>query len=159
MDKEKLKIYTARVTQANKSELVVIVYELILDGIEDAKKAYEENDIDAYEKELKRVLKLMNELMGGLNYEYIISFDLIRLYQYVNKSIVAALMKRKPETLDSAKKVMNELFVGFEEVAKEDHSEPVMENTQQVYAGLTYGKGTLNETLMNPGDIQRGYKA
>jgi hypothetical protein len=32
-----------------------------------------------------------------------------------------------------------------------------MENTQDVYAGFTYGKTDVNEMLVNP-DISRGYK-
>lgn len=159
MEKEKLQVYTARITQANKSELVVITYELILDSMRQAKEAFLQNDIQTYENELKRVQKLMNELMGGLNYQYIISYDLIQLYLYVNKRVITALMKRKPDTLDSAQKVMERLLIGFEGVAKEDHSSSLMENSQQLYAGLTYGKGTLNETLVNPNEYSRGYKA
>lgn len=34
-----------------------------------------------------------------------------------------------------------------------------MQNTQQVYAGLTYGRGTLNEVFMNPNEYARGFKA
>jgi len=30
---------------------------------------------------------------------------------------------------------------------------------QQVYAGLTYGKGTLNETYLNAQDYNRGFNA
>ena len=35
-----------------------------------------------------------------------------------------------------------------------------MENTQQVYAGITYGKGlSLDETLVNPAYQNRGFRA
>jgi Flagellin-specific chaperone FliS len=159
MDKEKLQGYTARVTQANRSELVVIVYELILNGIEEAKAAYESCDLQTYEKELKRVQGFLNELMGSLDYQYIISFELIQLYQFVNKRIITAIIKRKPDTLDSAKVIMERLLVGFQEVANQDDSPPVMENTQQLYAGLTYGKGKLNEVFVNVNEHSRGFKA
>jgi hypothetical protein len=32
----------------------------------------------------------------------------------------------------------------------------MMENTQEVYAGLTYGKTDINETLVNP-EANRGF--
>lgn len=44
----------------------------------------------------------------------------------------------------------------FEQVAKEDHSGPVMEHSQQLYAGLTYGKGTLNEVSFGEGSTYGG---
>ena len=50
---------------------------------------------------------------------------------------------------DTVREVMGKLKDAFIEVAKEDDSAPVMENTQQLYAGLTYGKGALNEVLLS----------
>ena len=54
---------------------------------------------------------------------------------------------------------MGGLHESFEKIAQEDTSETVMKNSQQVYAGLTYGKGTLNEVFMNPNEASRGFKA
>ena len=54
--------------------------------------------------------------------------------------------------------MLDNLRVGFEKLHSIDTSEPVMKNTHQVYAGLTYGKGTLNESML--GDTyNRGFKA
>ena len=44
------------------------------------------------------------------------------------------------------------------EVAKQDTSEPLMHNTQQVYAGMTYGKEQLNENFQES-DTSRGFFA
>ena len=46
----------------------------------------------------------------------------------------------------------------FEEVAKQDGSGPVMENTQQVYAGLTYGRDSLSEVTMYGNMANRGFR-
>ena len=35
-------------------------------------------------------------------------------------------------------------------MAKQDFEGPIMQNTQQIYAGLTYGKGYFNESYMDP---------
>ena len=69
------------------------------------------------------------------------------------------MVKKDVSPLDSAMNVMNTLYIGFEGVAKEDNSPPLMENTQQLYAGLTYGKGSLNETYIDPKEHSRGFKA
>lgn len=159
MNSEDRQVYTARITQASRSELVVIMYEMMLEDIDSAKKAHEELDYDTFDKKLKHAQKVLNELMGTLNFKYIISLDLMQLYLYVSKRIITAIMKKTVDTLESVEKVIGSLLVGFEGVSKEDQSGPVMQNTQQLYAGLTYGKGTLNETFLNPNEHKRGFKA
>ena len=47
MTKEMKQNYTLRISQANKSELVVIVYEMLLTYIEDAKAAHANGDTEA----------------------------------------------------------------------------------------------------------------
>lgn len=159
MDSEKLRIYTARITQANRSELVVITYDLIIDSIEAAKESFLKEDILNYERELKRVQKLLNELMGSLDYRFPISKDLFQLYSFCNRRVVSAFFKKEPEFLTSVISVIEKLRVGFEGVAKEDNSRPVMENTQKLYAGLTYGRNALDEVFLSANEASRGFKA
>jgi len=97
--------------------------------------------------------------MGTLNYNYILSYDLMSLYLFVNKAIITAIFKKSPEKLDEAEAILEKLYSSFKEVSKQDNSGPVMQNTQQVYAGLTYGKGVLNETFIDPQQQNRGFMA
>ena len=60
--------------------------------------------------------------------------------------------------MKEAKKVMDELGDAFEQLAEQDKSKPLMGNTQKVIAGITYGKGTLNESLMG-NQASRGFWA
>ena len=57
--------------------------------------------------------------------------------------------------IDEAEKILKRLYTSFCEVAKSDTSGPLMRNTQQVYAGMTYGRTTLNESYME--DSHRGF--
>jgi len=159
VDKEMIQAYTARVAQASKSELIVILYEMTLTEIDDAKKAYEAGDLAAFDKGLKKSHKYVNELIVALDYNYAISYDLISLYLYVNKCIITAIIKRNPDSLESAIRVLKKLLVGFEGVSEADKSGPVMRNTHQVYAGLTYGRGRLNEIDIDPNNGNRGFIA
>ena len=53
------------------------------------------------------------------------------------------------EALKETQKVMERLKLSFSEVSKKDHSGSVIEGSQKVYAGLTYGPGSrLNETVI-----------
>lgn len=158
MKKELLQGFTARITQASKSELVVIQYEIILEEIKEARLGLRDGDMDTFDSSLKKAQKFISELMITLDYTYAISYDLLSLYLYANKSVIIAMMKKDINELDGVEIVINKLLQGFIGVSKEDTSGPVMQNTQQLYAGLTYGKDSLNETFLGQ-DSNRGFKA
>ena len=51
--------------------------------------------------------------------------------------------------IEEAENIMRKLYSSFVQAAALDKSEPLMSNTQQVYAGITYGKNQLNESFVN----------
>lgn len=159
MNKEAIHGFAARISQASKSELVVILYEMTLTEIAEAKSAYQEGNPEAFDKRLKKAQKYVSELMAALDYQYTVSYDLLSLYLYTSKRIITAIVKRNPVSLDSAESVLKKLLTGFKGVSGQDTSGPVMQNSQQLYAGLTYGKGKLNETYLNPDNRSRGFIA
>lgn len=158
MDSEMKKTYAARISQANRSELVVIIYELMLESIKTAKDAFEDEDFETADAELKRAQGLLQEMRGSLDFTYEISYSLVSLYRYVNEQLVHSIVRKKDVNLGSCERVLKGLMNSFEEVAKQDTSGPVMENTQQVYAGLTYGKDSLNEVTMYGNTASRGFR-
>ena len=159
MKKEAIKAFTARITQASKSELIVILYEMVLEELAEAKEAYTAGNPVVFDKELKAAHRYVNELIVALDFHYEVSYDLVSLYLFVNKRIITAIIKQNPISLDSAQSILTKLLNGFEGISKEDNSGPVMRNTQQLYAGLTYGKGKLNETYIDPSNRSRGFIA
>lgn len=159
MKKEMIQEISMRVTQASRSELIVIMYEIILREIEYAKEAFDEGDLAAYEKELTQAGRFVNELMGALDYSIGISYQLMSLYIFANKELTTAKMQKQPELLEGVTEIFEKLLIGYKKVSEEDVSGPVMRNTQQVYAGLTYGRGTLNEMYVDGNEARRGYMA
>ena len=158
MDKEKQKVYTARISQANRSELVVILFELMLDSIELAQEGFEKDELESAVAELQRAQGFLCEMRDSLDFQYGISTQLNSLYRYVNEQLVQSIVCRKDVKLDSCKQVLGGVMKSFEEVAKQDTSGPVMENSQQVYAGLTYGKGSLNEVAVDSAGQGRDFR-
>lgn len=158
MNKEQKREYTARVAQANRGELVVIIYELFLLAIEDAEKSFNEGELSAGVKYVKRAQGFLQELMGSLDHRYAIAEELKRLYRYVYEQLIFSALRQELVNGETIKEVMSKLKDAFAQVAKEDKSGAVMENTQQVYAGLTYGKGSLNEVLMTGNESTRGFR-
>lgn len=159
MENAKLSEYTARITQANKSELVVVVYDIILDSLKDGIEAYNCDNKEKFVDRVKYSQKFLLELMDTLDHKYEVSKELFRLYVYVNKQLIEACIKMDVTLLDSAVDVLEKLKTGFVGVADQDKSEPVMQNVQPIYAGLTYGKGTLNEISYGVDVTTRGFKA
>ena len=53
--------------------------------------------------------------------------------------------------------MIQELKESYEQVSSQDTSAPIMQNTQTVYAGLTYGKTSLNVDLSDQG-THRGFR-
>ena len=74
MDSVKKKEFTARVTQANRSELIVIMYEIILTDIKTAKEAYAKGDKIAYVGELRNAQKFVYFDMKNVVVKYSKSF-------------------------------------------------------------------------------------
>lgn len=158
MTKEQIREYTARVAQANRSELVVILYELILDSVEESVRLFEGQQKEQAAAEIKKAQAYLQELLGSLDRQYELSGNLYSLYRYVNEQFITTLLRQKPVNLDSVCRVIHGLMESFQEVAKQDTSGPVMEHAQQIYAGLTYGKGTLNEVSVSNHEVSRGYQ-
>ncbi len=159
MTNEQIQTYTLRVSQASPRELVVIMYDIILDDVKSAKEAQSIGNDKKYQADLSHAMKFISELMDALDFSQPISFRLMSLYIYVNKMLAKARVSGKTASLSDVEMVIEKLRVGFDGIKGQDTNGPVMQNVQQVYAGLTYGKGTLNETYLNAQDYNRGFNA
>ena len=152
MTKEMKQEFTLRISQANKSGMVVILYEMLLAYLEDAQVSL--NEAGDYRSDLTKARKCLHELRNSLHFEYALAYQLLQLYIYVDKLISRADISGKQETITEALSIIRRLHDAYEQISHQDTSEPVMGNTQQVYAGLTYGKKSLCE---NRNDGNRGF--
>lgn len=158
MKKERLHEFAARVTQANRSELVVIIYEAVLESIAEGKQYLADGKVEEARTETARARGMITELMRSLDLQYSISHYLRQLYIFAYHELCHGIALRKPELFDHASYIFEQLLPSFQEVAKQDDSEAVMQNAQAIYAGLTYGPGKLNETVAMGMDNNRGFQ-
>lgn len=156
MTNQEINVFSRKISQASKSQLVVIMYEIAIKYIDDGVDALKNNDIENYRLNLKRSKAVINELTSVLDMTQEISFELRRLYVFMTGVLVRADIRKETEELLRVKGMLNKLSEAFKEVSKKDESGPIMENTQTVYAGLTYSKDSLNEDMYS--DVNRGYK-
>ncbi len=155
MTDEKKQYYTLRVSNANKTELVEILYEMLLDYSEEAGEKAEAGDESAAKEAIRKARGCVSELMDSLNLEYDVAKDLRKLYVYVTRELTIGEIRRDKTNFDNIKKVIEPLRDAYLELMKKDDSGPVMANTQTVVAGLTYSKNNINEAINE--DDKRGF--
>lgn len=158
MTREELNAYAMRVSQASKTQIIVIMYEVAIQYIDDACKAMDAGDTKEFRQDVKKAKEFINELSSSLDMQYEISLRLASLYTYFNNVCVRADIRLESEELKRVRAMLSSLKNAFEQVSGEDKSGPVMLNTQKVYTGLTYSKNSLNDNYANYSDINRGYK-
>lgn len=148
MTKEEINMFSRRVAQSSKSELVVISYEIILNYVASAKAELAKADTEKFLFNVKKAKQFVNDLSSVLDFTQKISFELMNIYMYIDRCLVRSIVKRNNCNLDTVENIIEKLKTAFEEVSKNDDSGAMMKNGEQIYAGLTYGRGVLNEVTM-----------
>lgn len=156
MTKELKQEYTLRITQANKTQLITILYEMVLIYIDEAEEALSADNRADFKSAIRKIRGCMDELTSSLNFEYDLAQNLLQLYLYVNRELVQASVHCDKEHLEHVRLVVGELQKAYKKIEDQDVSGPVMGNTQTVYAGLTYGRNTLTENITDPAS-NRGF--
>lgn len=149
-------ITVSRVANATEVQLLCITYELFLADIKDALLLGKEER----KEKINAAKEVLGVLVENLNFEVEISKDLFRLYVYIQNILINHY--KKDEKLQEAYKLIEMIYKGYKELEEKEqenglHKKTMVENAQNIYAGITYGKGYLNEMTMDEPD--RGFKA
>ena len=72
--------FTRRLSQCNKGEMIVIMYEIVFAYFDEAKEAHTKNDYPAYKTAIKKANDSIDTLIHALNFAYDISKQLYSLY-------------------------------------------------------------------------------
>ena len=158
MTEEQKQAYTRRITQANKTQLVTILYEMTKDYMDDSRAAIAAGELAEADQQNLHAQRCVDQLIHGLDMKVEISNNLLQLYLFAKQELVKAVADRDPKHFDNASVVIDGLHKTYVELEKMDTSAPEMDNTQSVVAGMTYGQNGLNEAIANP-DANRGFKA
>ena len=156
MKKEDKQQFTLRITQANSTELVVILYEMLLCYLEDAEAALSAGEdvsaeADDFREAVRKARGCLNELMGSLNMQYDPAPAIQQLYLFCVRRLALGEARRDAALLDEIKRVIKPLHDAYAQIAEQNSAGPVMRNSQTVYAGLTYGRNTLTENMADQG--------
>ena len=157
MTDEKIKEYSMRISSANMSGIVVILYDMLKDDLsEAASDTGSDEAIDHAEL-------VISHLRASLDFSkecYETSAQLLSLYDYVGRLLSAARLKKseRGRLIEESLSVIDPLSEAFSEVASKDKRPPALENAEKTVAGMTYGRAGLSEETGNY-DRNRGFLA
>lgn len=157
MDNQTKQEFTRRISQSNRSQLTLVTYEICFSYLEEAQKCHGQADWEGFKENIRHGDGCVARLQDTLDFQYDIARQLYPLYGFCRGELMRSMYRRDTEGIGHAKKVLDGLYAAFEEAGRLDTSEPLMHNTQQVYAGMTYGKEQLNENYREP--ASRGFFA
>ena len=156
MTAEQKKEFTRKITQANPTELIVILYDISLVYVNEAIHHMETGNMEDARIQANFAKKCIEEMIHNLHFEYDLATVLHRIYLSMKKSLRDGILDHKTEHLIFVRDNLTSLRSAYAEIASQDKSAPVMGHTQTVVAGLTYGRHSLNESLTEEGS-SRGF--
>ena len=153
MTKEQKSQFTLRITEANSTELIVVLYDMALLYLEEGMQAESE---DVISDAIRKTRGCINELLSSLHVEYEVAQQMQRLYLFCIRRLAAASRKKEKAPLKEVQGILQPLRDAYAEIASQNTAGPVMKNAQTVYSGFTYGKtASLQESLPH-GEAGRG---
>lgn len=148
MTEEQMNIYKMRISQAGVGELTVVMLEMEMQWIDEALKAYSADETEVFLDSVNKAQTVQVELMTVMNLDNSVARDVYSIFAFINKQLIYAKIKQKPLDLERCKAMLAKLHKSFQKIAPTDTAGPVMERSEKVYAGLTYGTGGLVESSM-----------
>ena len=140
-----------RIANANEAELVAIVYEGLIDSLKDGIDFLSINAEDRFNKSIEKSREILAELLSTLEGDTEIANNLRSLYFYINELITDASIDKDGEKLELAIKIITPVYEGWKELGTKEGGRDLEDTPQgpQIVAGITYGKGQLNDYVVN----------
>lgn len=157
MTKEQIQNFTRKITQANRSGLVLIKFEILFVYFDDIVKAFTQNNRETMKDAVRHADAVLKSFQDTLDFKYEIAPQLYALYDFHRRQLAKVLIRHSLTELEQSRQLLQQIYSSFQEAAKQDPSGPLMQNTQQVYAGYTYGRNDVNESCQL--DTSRGFFA
>ena len=156
--------FNRRIANANAMQLIDLLYDMLLLDLSDAEKTYHEEPEKQDEAKdcLRHAQTVLDHLQKALSFQEdredvrALSGNLYSLYDYCKRRIARSIYMRSPEAIADVRRVIEPLAESFKHLAETDDAPPLMEHTQDIVAGYTYGPKDINETVSSY-DSNRGF--
>ena len=123
MNNDMIRTYSYRISQATRSQLVVITYDIITDYLNEA---LNDDASSGYKEKLHMAMRGIDQLITGLDMEYEISVQLYQLYNYMKRTLISAQVSGERDSVSRVITMLGKLRTAFLEVSQLDDSKPLM---------------------------------
>lgn len=162
MTDEKKQEFVSRITNANRTELIVVLYDMFTEYVDEARAGYEDGKKgdDDSRASFEKASEVLTHLKNDLDFSQDKDFcgRLFSIYSYCQELIAKAIYSGDYSQAQTAVELIKPLRDAFEQIAQGDKSGPMMENVPERVAGYTYGKNGVDEAEVNA-DSNRGFFA
>lgn len=152
MTQEDMNLYKMRITQAGIAELTLIMMQMEMQWMKEACGAYDQQNIDLFLENVSNAQSVQVELMNVVNVSNPVAVDMYSVFVYINKLLIESKIKQCPVDLLRCVGMLEKFYKSLEAIADTDTAGPVMEKSEKVYAGLTYGASGLVESSVGGHD-------
>ncbi len=146
MTEEQMNVYKMRISQAGIAEMTTIMFEMEIQWMEEAVAAYGESNLEEFVRCTDKAQLVQVELMNVMNRSNDVAEDVYSVFAYMNKQLIRSKIKRQPLEFDRMLAMLHKYHTSFAALIPTDQGGPVMQQSEKVYAGLTYGAGGLVES-------------
>lgn len=158
MTKEKIQSFTLRITNANKTGMMEILYDMGIEYLKDALTALENEQYGSFAEELHRAKNVIKELMNSVNTDDETGRVFLSLYIFAGQEITHGMIYKDRVPIENVIRMFSKMSETYNKLASLDTSEAVMEHAETIYSGLTYNKNRMAENIQNR-DMSRGFLA
>jgi len=138
-----------RVANANAAQLVEIVFEGLIDTIKESIAAIESDDANKLKKSIYKCREILAELLSTVEGQTEMAQNLRSMYVFLNKLITEGEIEKDVVKLEKAVKIVMPLYEAWGELGAKETAVVADVKGPSIMAGLTYGKGQLNDYVLN----------
>ena len=99
-------------------QILIAVYDELIKQLNIAILSFENKDMMEINRSLQKSQRIINELRATLNYDYEISKNLEDIYNFLNRAIMNANIKKDPSDLKDVLEIVTELRDAFSTAEK-----------------------------------------
>ena len=104
MTKEQINEFSMRISQSNKTQIVVVTFEIIINYIDSALEAMHKDKTDDFVFNVKKARQFVNQLSTSLDFRYGIAVELMNLYLFANDCLLKSELRKQNVELEAVKR-------------------------------------------------------
>lgn len=162
MTDEKKQEFVNRITNANRTELIVVLYDMFTEYVNEAAAGYEDGakGSDDSKASLDKANEVLNHLKSDLDFSQDKDFcgRMYSIYSYCQELIAKTIYSGDFSSATEAVNLLKPLRDAFDTISSDDKTGLVMDNVPERVAGYTYGKAGVDEADLSD-ESNRGYLA